>query len=179
MIASRWYLLTAAGVLLTLLMTSSAPAAHTTSAAPPAVGVVKSRGASFLVRLDPRTLQPLRNGWRVPIGKDAAFVLSPKGTHVAATWEGRSVVVDSRNGHAVERYTGTDHWDALYWSGAELTGHIVGLYEGVCWSHGCGNEYAEAGSGDATDVAAGTVVPPGWDIRPLSTDHTAASRRHE
>ena len=98
------------------------------------------------MRLDARTLAPLRGGWsRAVQSVSGMSALSPLGSRVAISTGGRLLVIDTATGQVVRRHQ-TDPWgERLYWLGGEgkrRDPYLLVVKNSLsCWSLGCGHEF--------------------------------------
>jgi hypothetical protein len=141
---------------------------------PPVVGLVPGSAGGWVLRpVDPITLRPLPRSWHVAVGSYPVLARSPAGTGVAVAAMGRTrtVIVDARSGKVLRRYREDDSsFGDIYWLGSENYREALFLMATYgCWSHGCGDEYTELGSGMSSDYTASlfAATPDGfvslWD----------------
>jgi hypothetical protein len=105
---------------------------------PPTVAVRGSGAARALVRVDPRTLAPLRGSRRVILRRCATFAVSPDSTRVAVATEDEIVIADPRSGRVLRRIRneGFDVSEGLYWVGTTKRPSFVAVGgSGLGWEY--------------------------------------------
>jgi hypothetical protein len=117
-----------------ILATASALVASTAVAAarvPVTTAVVGSPAKRALVRVDPRTLKPLRGFGKVRLPRGASFALSPNATRAGVSTATEVDIVDTASGRVLRRIPneGFDVSQGLYWVGSNAKPLIIAVGE--------------------------------------------------
>jgi hypothetical protein len=97
--------------------------------APTVIAVIGHGAKQALVRVDARTLEPLRDSHPIQLRGRPSFALSPNSSRAAISRSGVLDIVDTKSGRVLRRFAneGFDDSEGLYWVGSSARPLIIAV----------------------------------------------------